>query len=308
MKKIVIGLTLSLVLMLSACSTYQEVSVNEKNNTRVITTEQAGELEVPLEVKRGVMFRATDPLNAHLLGVEPISVNEILKNNKYINENLKDITFIKPGDLNALKRLNPDLIITYAPDEYASEYQKIAPTIEVLYNSSFLSPYKKRVYLTHLYHLGVMLNKEEEAKKKIDEWFQKMTELKRELKFDATEHNAVILTEIEEGYQIVPEFASFGSEAVFDVLGFQYNKEAKRLSENHISTLSNLKELENFDADYVFINTKDTEDKNLKNTVLESTNLKEENIIVLNINDYRTNDLISVEAQTREIIEQLNEK
>ncbi|CAD2073923.1 ABC transporter substrate-binding protein [Phocicoccus pinnipedialis] len=302
MKKLIMMSMLTVTLGLSACSTYQEVSVNEEENKRTITVEQAGELEIPLDVERALLFRATDPLNAHLLGVEPAGINEILINNKYIQDNLSDVEFIKPGDIEKIETIDPDLIITYAPDDYSKDYVDIAPTIEMIYNSSFLSPYKKRVYLTHFYHLGVMLNKEEEAKEKIDDWFMKMSELKRELPFDAKEFDAVVLTEIDGGYQIVPKFGSFGTEAVYDVLEFNLNKEAKRLMENNATTIDSLDSLKDFETDYVFLSS-NKDQTQLSEQVKNETGIDESHIIILNLDDYRTNDLISIEGQTKDIIE-----
>lgn len=304
MKKLLMLSIFAATLVLSACSTYQEVSSNKEENKRTITVEQAGELEIPYDVERALLFRATDPLNAHLLGVKPAGVNEILKENKYIEENLKDVEFITPGDLDHIKTLDPDLIITYAPDDYSSEYVDIAPTIEMIYNSSFLSPYKKRVYLTHLYHLGVMLNKEQEAKDIIDEWMTTMTELKRGLPFNASEYDAVVLTEIEGGYQVVPKFGSFGTEAIYDVLGFNLNKEAKRLMENNATTVESLDQLKDFEADYVFISSNE-DPKTIKTKVKNEAGMDESRVVIMNLDDFRTNDLISVEGQTKEIIDAL---
>lgn len=296
-------LTLSATILLAGCSTYQEVSSDE--NTRVITTEQAGHLELNKEIKRPVLFRAADPLNAELLGVEPVGVNAQLKGSELVEEKL-DATFIEPGDFETVESLDPDLIVTYAPDEYSATYRDYAPTIEMRYITSAFNPYKKRIYLTHFYYLGVMLNKEEEAKLIADEFLEKMSTLRSQLNQQVLDMNAAVIVDEDDTYYLRPKFSSFGTEAVYDVLGFSQPKYIKRILESDDYKIYETEDYSAAKLDYLFVATDDLNNDNKKEALAKAFDINVEQVIFMDIDNFRPNDLQSIEFQSKELIQTLN--
>ena len=69
---------LTLVLMLTACSSFREIDVTDDGELRRITTEDTSEIDVPGKPENIVLFRTIDPGNAALLGYEPTAVNRAL--------------------------------------------------------------------------------------------------------------------------------------------------------------------------------------------------------------------------------------
>lgn len=299
---------LTAVLILTGCSSFREIDVSEDGEVRRITTEDTNEIDIPVNPKNIVLFRSIDPGNASLLGYNVSGVNEGLENNSTIEEAYgKEVTYLEPGDLESLEEIEPDLIVTYSPDEYFEEYQKIAPSIRITYSSGIMSPFSPRVYLTQLYYLGVILNKEDEANKIGDEWEAETTVLKRGLTEQVDEKKALVAVEHEDGYLLYNEYMSYGTEAVYDVLGFQMDEAAKTDVQDKLFDVKQPGDFGAFEADYMFVSVENPDDDNIRNEFSKALGIPEENVILLNSDDYITNDLISIKNQTEYIIDKVNE-
>lgn len=299
---------LTLVLMLTACSSFREIDVTDDGELRRITTEDTSEIDIPGKPENIVLFRTIDPGNAALLGYEPTAVNRALQGNETLtNEVGQSLTFLEPGDIEGLKAVDPDLIVTYSPDEYFDQYSEVAPTIRMSYSGGILSPFSPRVYLTQLYYLGVILNKEEEANKIGDEWEGQTTVLKRELNTQVDDKNAVVAVAHEDGYLLYNEYMSYGTEAVYDVLGFQMDGALQSHLEDNLFDVKTPSDLSEFEADYVFVNTPDYENEDIKTEFSQAMDIDRDHVILLNSEDTITNDLISIQNQTEHIVDKINE-
>src|SRR5699024_7450824 len=121
---------------------FREIDISEDGETRRITTEDTNEIDIPANPESIVLFRTIDPGNAALLGFDVSGINEGWENNGNVEDACgKEVTYLEPGDLESLKEIKPDLIVTYSPDEYFEEYQKIAPSIRITYSSGIMSPF-----------------------------------------------------------------------------------------------------------------------------------------------------------------------
>ncbi len=299
---------LAAVLILTGCSSFREIDVSEDGEVRRITTEDTNEIDIPVNPKNIVLFRSIDPGNAALLGYNVSGVNEGLENNSTIeNAHGREVTYLEPGDLESLKEIDPDLIVTYSPDEYFEEYQEIAPSIRITYSSGIMSPFSPRVYLTQLYYLGVILNKEDEANKIGDEWEAETTVLKRDLNEQVEDEKALVAVEHEDGYLLYNEYMSYGTEAVYDVLGFQMDEAAKTDVQDSLFDLKQPEDFGAFEADYMFVNVENPDDDSIRDEFSEALGIQGENVILLNSDDYITNDLISIRNQTEYITDKVNE-
>ena len=227
MKKYKVIVFMMTILILAGCSSFREIDVSEDGELRRITTEDTSEIDIPAEPKRIVLFRSIDPGNAKLLGYEAAAVNSELENNNTIENELgQEVIYLQAGDIESLKEIQPDLIVTYSPDEHFDDYSEIAPTIRLTYSAGILSPFSPRTYLTQLYYLGVILNKEDEANRIGDEWEAETTVIKRELKEQVDDQFALVVSSHDDGFMLYNEYMGYGTEAVYDVLGFQMDEEA----------------------------------------------------------------------------------
>lgn len=305
--KVKLMMTVALsVLLLSACSSFRETGISEDGEIRQIMTEHSEEIELPADPKRVVLFRGIDAGNAELLDGNVAGVNEIARESEYAKEFLdEDITYLEHGDLEALRALDPDLIVTYTPDEYLFEYQEIAPTVQVNYSTSAFSPFKERLYLTHLYNLGVILNKQEKAGKLGDEWLEESTRLQRQAADIVSGQTAMVLSKEDDGYYLYDEYTSFGTEAVYDVLKFGIDETLAAELEEKGNGHRTLEGLVGIESDYVFVSVRENEGDGVRKSVSEALGVPPENVILLDYGTFRLNDLISVEKQTKEIIERI---
>lgn len=296
------------LLILTGCSSFREIDVSEDGETRRITTEDTNEIDIPAQPENIVLFRTIDAGNAALLGFDVSGVNAGLKNNSTVEEEFgSEVTYLEPGDIDSLKGINPDLIVTYSPDEHFEAYMEIAPTIRITYSSGIMSPFNPRAYLTQLYYLGVILNKEQEANKIGDEWEAETTVLKRELYEQVEDRQALVAVEHEDGYVMYNEYMSYGTEAVYDVLGFQMDSNAKDNLKDSLFDVKQPADFREFEADYMFVNVENTNNPALQEEFAEVLGIPSDHVILLNSEDYITNDLISVREQTEYIVNKINE-
>lgn len=307
--KLKLMLLLTALLILSGCSSFREIDVTEDGETRRIATEDTNEIDIPAEPKNIVLFRTIDPGNASLLGYDVSAVNQGIQNNQTVEDAFgADITYLEPGNIESLEEIQPDLIVTYSPDEYFESYQNIAPTIRITYSTGIMSPFNPRVYLTQLYYLGVILNKEDEANRIGDEWEAETTVLKRQLNEQADDQMALVAVQHEDGYLMYNEYMSYGTEAVYDVLGFQMDDAAKSNLENELFDIKQPKDFSEFETDYLFVNVTNTADDSIREAFAHALDIPAEHVILLNSEDFITNDLISIRNQTEFIIDALNER
>lgn len=308
MKKYKVIVFMMTILILAGCSSFREIDVSEDGELRRITTEDTSEIDIPAEPKRIVLFRSIDPGNAKLLGYEAAAVNSELENNNTIENELgQEIIYLQAGDIESLKEIQPDLIVTYSPDEHFDDYSEIAPTIRLTYSAGILSPFSPRTYLTQLYYLGVILNKEDEANRIGDEWEAETTVIKRELKEQVDDQHALVVSSHDDGFMLYNEYMGYGTEAVYDVLGFQMDEEAKKDVEDNLFEVKTPAEFSDFETDYIFVNTDNTSDDSIKLEFSKALDIPESHVILVNKDDFITNDLISIRQQSEFIVDQLND-
>lgn len=308
MKKYKVIVFMMTILILAGCSSFREIDVSEDGELRRITTEDTSEIDIPAEPKRIVLFRSIDPGNAKLLGYEAAAVNSELENNNTIENELgQEIIYLQAGDIESLKEIQPDLIVTYSPDEHFDDYSEIAPTIRLTYSAGILSPFSPRTYLTQLYYLGVILNKEDEANRIGDEWEAETTVIKRELKEQVDDQHALVVSSHDDGFMLYNEYMGYGTEAVYDVLGFQMDEEAKKDVEDNLFEVKTPAEFSDFETAYIFVNTNNTSDDSIKLEFSKALDIPESHVILVNKDDFITNDLISIRQQSEFIVDQLND-
>jgi len=192
-KEMIVAAAMSLMLLLSACSTgtpannggtvntvptqsqqttHSEVSESQASEqvsqTRTISTVM-GDVEVPSNPQRVIVDYLIGDVVA--LGVTPLGVARVARNEKepvFINEITDSIKVkMEPEDVMTLE---PDLIILAWGDENYKDLSKIAPTVYI--------PYGDMTTEERINFIGDILNKQEEAKAVLNTYAEKIEEAK----------------------------------------------------------------------------------------------------------------------------------
>lgn len=298
-----------LACLLAACSSVRETGVSEDGDIRQISLPIAGEMEIPADPERVVLMRPIDAGNALLLDADIAGVNKGLADNDYIDEMLdENVEYIEFGDVETIEALSPDLIVTYAGDEYIDEYEKVAPTVPLNYQVGFFNTYRDRIYLNQLQFLGVLLNRQDEADEIAGNWLDVITVHRRDLPVDTSEENALVLVENGEGtYNVYGRFQSFGTEAVYDVLDFNISDSVQDTIAEGALTDYSTDELSDMETDYIFINVREEDAAEVREEFSDALGIDEEKVIMMNYTDFEVNDLKSVRRQTEEIVDALQQ-
>lgn len=273
----------------------------------MLLTDEGSEVEVPNHPERVVLIRSVDIGNSLLLDANVVGVSDVVKGS-FIEDDVRDagITMIEHGDLEAIEALNPDLIVTYKHDLHYYDYQDIATTIEI--NATpplFMTPYRSRQYLDHMYYISIILNDEENGRAHAEGLLNDHTIIRRDLTFDASPYSAIVLSESDGKYYAHGEYYGYGTEVVYDILGFQMTSDIRKLVNNAQEFESDLTPYGSYDFDYAFVFIED-EDFD-KEQMAEDLGIDVEHLIVDSVKEFRLNDLISVRHQADALIEALNE-
>lgn len=158
--------------VVTEASQSQEQSAKEE--TRTITTVK-GDVEIPTNPQRIVVHYLMG--DAVAMGIIPVGVSQILEGAAF-EKSVKDAVDLGSWDfeMESVMSLEPDLIITVNENQY-DELSKIAPTIYV--------PYGTMTTEERITFLGEIFNKQDEAKKVLEDYSSKLEEAKAKLK----EHN-----------------------------------------------------------------------------------------------------------------------
>lgn len=165
---------ISLSLIISGCSkaptanAVTEASNDLKTSGRIVHTSQ-GDVEVPAEPKRVIATYGMGDLLA--LGVKPAATYDA-KGSAYEKE-VADLPVWDKFEAEEIMSYNPDLIFVVNQEQY-DQVSKIAPTIMI--------PFTELSLEERVTYLGEILDKEEEAKKALSEFKEKIGKAKETMK------------------------------------------------------------------------------------------------------------------------------
>ena len=300
-------LILVLVMVLTGCSNFREISVSEDGEDRRIMIDNSGEMEIPANPERLVLLRPVDVLNAHLLDGDISAVTSSVGNNTFVNDHLDDVEFIEYEDFEAVREVDPDVIVTSSQDVHSTDYEEIAPTLPLNYSGELLSTYRDRIYLIQLNKMGVILGEQEKAAELADDWMERMTEHRRGLSFNPAAFEAAVLVQGKDGFYLYNEYSAYGTEVMYDVLNFNVSEDVLDAIGEAPFKQFEISELEGIETDYILVNKKPGTDADaLREELSDTLDVESERILIVSANDFITNDLISLEGQTNIILEQLD--
>lgn len=229
--KAVAAAAMSLMLLLSACSAAPTSSNNtaasaseitsqvteaaaSKPATRMVTT-SLGDVEIPVNPQRIACHTWTGDLVA--LGIIPAVSNDT--NLVVLQDALKGSSQASFTDAEEIMAQDPDLIIV-RPVQYgdgstvaAEDYEKIAPTIVVPYDTSL----DERITF-----FGEIFDKQEEAQAALDAFYAKAERYTQDFKAAGIYGKSIaIVRPAEDGIMVLGDDSGHGSQVLYYMLGFK---------------------------------------------------------------------------------------
>jgi iron complex transport system substrate-binding protein len=247
-------LVLLIVLMLTACTEGSSNLSPSEEDTRVIN-DAFGETEVPAHPKRIVTTYDDDADHLLALGIKPVGVPTVTNRDNidgyhpYLAEKLKGVAQVGDeawdgANYEAILALEPDLILAGEWAEQAGdELKKIAPVAFYQWEGDW----RKR----HL-EIGRLVNKQEEAKKNVDEFNKRAEEVRSRLEKEGkTELKAAFIKIVSDKRIILyaEEPGDIGL-MLYDWLGFQVPNGVPKDDWQRDITLEGLTAV---DADILFV-------------------------------------------------------
>src|SRR5699024_11331424 len=117
---------------------------------------------------------------------------------------------------------------------------------------------------------------------------------------------AEVLVHGEDSFFLYNEYSAYGTEVVYDVLNFNVSEDVQDAIGEAPFKQFEVSELEGIETDYVLVNRKpETDAEALREELSVALDIEGERILIVSADDFITNDLISLEGQTKIILEQL---
>ncbi|HBJ02154.1 MAG TPA: AraC family transcriptional regulator, partial [Lysinibacillus sp.] len=231
-KEIIFAAALSLMLLLSGCTSNAPVNKGSTGSqsetqtqatsnaeakgmpqTRIVNT-QKGDVEVPVNPQRVVVLYLMGDLLA--LGIKPVGISTLVgEGDAAIASELDGITTLGDGQPSpeAVLALNPDLIIV-TTDEIYDKLHKIAPTLYIPYDL----PVEERMDI-----LGKAFGKEEQAKELLDNFYNKVELSKQKLRQAGILDKTVTVMESNKGSMAIMVGMGYGrgSQIIYQYLGMK---------------------------------------------------------------------------------------
>ncbi len=280
---------------------------NESSGTGKTVTFHAGngDVQVPEHPQRIVDLTNFYTGYFLALGVKPVGVLEGAMENPYFEGMLDGVESVgsEPSPEKILS-LKPDLIITYTGTDGIDQLEQIAPVVAIEYG--------KKNYKDQMIDFGKLTGKEAEAKAWVEQWENKINELKPKIQEAVGSKTVSILNPYAKGLYVFGHNFGRGGEIIYDEFGLKAPPEAQKEaidSGTGWATIS-MEKLPEFAGDIIFTCpwSGDTSDPNIvyDNPVWKSLPaVKAGHVFQLNPKADTYNDPVSLEAQLKFISDSL---
>ncbi|QGH32848.1 ABC transporter substrate-binding protein [Gracilibacillus salitolerans] len=248
-----------LVVLLSACNTNEADSATNEEDSKDESIRyyesEKGTLELPLEPSRVVVAVRDYVGDVLATGVQPIGVAETMVfDAPYYQDQLEEVESVGEDTAISLEKitsLNPDLIITYAEDSY-EQLSKIAPTV--------LFPYGALDYEERLLEIGNILNKEQEAKQRLEQFQEKVKNQKEQLSEILDQDTKVAIIEVtDKDLYLFGKTYGRGGEILYNQLGLEAPQKVEEVTEAEGWASISLETIPEYlgEADYILMGVRE---------------------------------------------------
>lgn len=303
MKKILIAMLIMIILISVGCSNEPSNDLNEEQqedkNTETITYKsENGDIEVPKNPQRIVVLYGT--LSGHVMALDGniVGVEKWSMDNPNYEGYLDNAVEVSDENIEKIMDLDPDLIITGSTNKNLDKFQKIAPTVSFTYG--------KLGYLERYLEVGKLMNKEDEAKKWIDNFRAKAKKSGEDIKAKIGEDSTVSVIEGDNKQMYVfGDNWGRGTEILYKEMGLKMPEKVKEdaLKEGYFALSSEV--LPEYSGDYIVF-SKNTEGDNSFQETKTYKNIpavKNNRVLEVDTNKFNFNDPISLDYQLDKFIE-----
>ncbi|WP_076545435.1 iron-hydroxamate ABC transporter substrate-binding protein [Halanaerobium kushneri] len=250
MKKRILAITVILLLV----SSFTMLAAEPKNT--ITYQSENGPIEVPANPER-VIVLSTFTGNVLALDVNLVGVDSWSKNNP--NYDLEGIPAVSDDNLEKILELNPDLIIGLSNIKNISRLKQIAPTVTFTYG--------RLDYLEQHLEIAKLLNKEEEARKWINDFKARAAEAGQKIKDKIGEDATVTVIEnFDKELYVFGENWARGTEILYQEMELKMPDRVKELAlETGFHALS-FEVLPEIAGDYLIISKNSDSDTSFQET------------------------------------------
>lgn len=289
MKKL-LPFLLALVLILSACGGPSPEKVETGQAETITYHSENGPVEVPANPQRVVVL-STFAGNVQSLGVNIVGVDSWTNGNPRFKE-LKDVEVVTDENLEKIIELNPDLIIGLSNTKNIDKLKQIAPTVTFTYG--------KVDYLEQHLELGKLLNKEEEAKKWVEEFKaeakQTGDQIRAKIGKDAT---VSVIGNYDKQLYVFGNNWGRGTEVLYQAMKLNMPEKVKEMALKQGYYAISPEVLPDFAGDYVIFNKNFDGDTSFQETETYQNipAVKNNRVFEVNSEEFFFNDPITLEYQ-----------
>lgn len=222
-------------------------SGNSESAETVIFHAGNGDITVPANPQRIVDLTDFHTGYFLALGVKPVGVTAGAMGNPYFEGRLDGVEDlgVDPSPEKILE-LNPDLIIAYTGSEGIDKLEQIAPVVAIEYG--------KKNFKDEMIDLGKLTGKEKEAEEWVDQWKQKISDLKPKVEAAIGSKTVSILNPYAKGLFVFGHSYGRGGAIIYDEFGLKAPVEAQKAaidSGTGWASIS-LEKLPEFSGDIIF--------------------------------------------------------
>ncbi|MGA8942103.1 MAG: iron-hydroxamate ABC transporter substrate-binding protein [Thermoactinomyces sp.] len=289
MKKL-LPFLLTLVLVLSACGgpTPEKGETGQKET--ITYQSENGPVEVPANPQRVVVL-ASFAGNVQALGVNIVGVDSWSKENPRF-KGLEDAEVVSDENLEKIIELNPDLIIGLSNTKNVDKLKQIAPTITFTYG--------KVDYLQQHLEIGKLLNKEEEARKWIDEFKAEAEKTGEQIRAKIGEDATVsVIENFDKQLYVFGNNWGRGTEILYQAMKLNMPEKVKKMALKQGYYAISPEVLPDFAGDYVIFSKNANGDTSFQQTETYQNipAVKNNRIFEVNAKEFYFNDPITLEYQ-----------
>ncbi|OCT16096.1 ABC transporter substrate-binding protein [Paenibacillus pectinilyticus] len=309
MKKFLVPVVLTFILVLSACGS-KEASTDTASSpasspasstatsTATASTftyqSEDGPVQVPTNPQRVVVLTRFLTGNVMALGVPLVGADEMSKANPNpsFQEKLKNVEAVSDESLEKIIELKPDLIIGLSDIQNIDKFKKIAPTVTYTYG--------KVDYLTQQLEVGKLLNKQKEAQAWVDDFKARTKKVGDEIKakIGANSTVSVIETFNKQLYVYGDNFGR-GTEILYQAFGLPMPEKVKEATKKEGYFALSTEVLKDYFGDYVIFSKNAEEDNSFQNTAVykDANAVKNQHVFEADAKAFYFNDPLSMEYQ-----------
>lgn len=299
MRKLLIPMLLTLLLIVSGCGTKTETTgttgttqPEEKKPSTITYQSENGPIEVPADPQRVVVLSAFNSGQVMALGVNIVGIDSYSKANPRYSPYLKDAAEVSDENLEKIIELDPDLIIATTTNKNLDKLAEIAPTVTYTYG--------KVDYLTQYIEVGKLLNKEEEAKAWVDDFKKRAQEAGEEIRVKIGEEATVsVIESYEKQLYVFGDNWGRGTEILYQEMKLKMPEKVKEkaLKDGYYALSHEV--LPEFAGDYVIFSKNPDADNSFQETATYKNipAVKNNRVFEANAKELYFNDPITLDFQ-----------